>query len=240
MTVQTSSADRRRSTARRPSGSKRPAWGSRDVGHEQAAGDAGRRSTIGTLTRKTEPHQKCSSSQPPATGPSATAMPGSPAQTPMALARSLGSVKTLVRMASVAGKMRAAPTPMAARAAISASARSASAASAEVSAEHDQADLHHALAPEPVAEAAGGEQQPGEHQDVGVDDPLQLARRGAELATSVGQRHVDDRVVDTTTRNTCRAPPGWSSGAARLVRCRCEVPGRSWRWAWTSQSSFER
>ena len=57
------------------------------------------------------------------------------------------------------------------------------------------------VAAEAVAEAAGGEQQAGEHQRVGVDDPLQLAGRGAEpaLGRRVGERRerdVQDRVVE--------------------------------------------
>ena len=38
------------------------------------------------------------------------------------------------------------------------------------------------VAAEAVAEAAGGEQQAGEDEHVGVDDPLQLAGRRAEAA----------------------------------------------------------
>ncbi|CAB4323707.1 unannotated protein [freshwater metagenome] len=52
-------------------------------------------------------------------GPNATAAPETADQAPMALARSVGSVNTLVRMASVAGKTSAAPIPIAARAAMS-------------------------------------------------------------------------------------------------------------------------
>lgn len=74
---------------------------------------------MGTLTKKTEPHQKCSSSQPPVMGPRATARPAVPAQMPMALARSDGSLKTLVRMARVAGNTSAAAMPMATRAPMS-------------------------------------------------------------------------------------------------------------------------
>src|ERR1035438_5048680 len=50
--------------------------------------------TIGTLTRKTEPHQKFASSKPPAIGPIAMPRPMVPAQAPMARARSVGSRKT--------------------------------------------------------------------------------------------------------------------------------------------------
>ena len=53
--------------------------------------------------------------------------------------------------------------------------------------EDDQAELQRALAAEAVAERAGGEQQPGEHERVGGDDPLQLRLGGAAArATSVG------------------------------------------------------
>ena len=86
----------------------------------------------GTFTRKTEPHQKCSSSQPPVIGPAATPTPTMAAHRPIALARGIGSVKMLVINASVVGKITAAPTPMAARAAMSASAEPTCAAMAEV------------------------------------------------------------------------------------------------------------
>ena len=73
----------------------------------------------GTFTRNTDPHQKCSSSQPPVIGPMATPSPATPAQAAMAWARSLGSVKRLVMIDRVAGITNAAPRPMKARVAIS-------------------------------------------------------------------------------------------------------------------------
>ena len=76
--------------------------------------------TIGTLTRKIDPYQKCSSSAPPTIGPKATAIPDVAPQIPSAFCRSDGSGKTLVRMARLAGKMKAAATPMSARVVISA------------------------------------------------------------------------------------------------------------------------
>ena len=75
--------------------------------------------TIGTLTRKMDPYQKCSSSAPPTTGPKATAIPDVAPQMPSAFWRSDGSGKMLVKMARLAGKMKAAATPMSARAVIS-------------------------------------------------------------------------------------------------------------------------
>ena len=87
--------------------------------------------TIGTLTRKIEPYQKCSSSAPPTIGPKATAMPDVAPQIPSAFCRSDGSGKTLVRMARLAGKMKAAATPMSARVEMSAPVECDQAAAAE-------------------------------------------------------------------------------------------------------------
>ena len=103
----------------RPTRSRRGVWRSFDSGTNASAAPMATMAT-GTLTKKTEPHQKCSSNQPPVMGPAATPMPLTALQIPMALARSRASVKTLVMMASVAGKMAAAPMPMRARAVMSA------------------------------------------------------------------------------------------------------------------------
>ena len=62
-------------------------------------------------------------------------------------------------------------------------------------AEQRQTCQQRALASEPVAEATCGKQQAGEHEGVGVDDPLQAARAGVQLARERGQGHVHDRVV---------------------------------------------
>ena len=47
--------------------------------------------------------------------------------------------------------------------------------------EDPEADREDAAAPEPVAERAGGQQEGGEHQRVGVDDPLQAGEAGARV-----------------------------------------------------------
>ena len=59
-----------------------------------------------------------------------------------------------------------------------------------------EADREDAAAPEPVAERAGGEQEGGERQRVGVDDPLQAGEAGVQFALDVGQGDVDDRDVE--------------------------------------------
>ena len=152
--------------------------------------------TTGTLIRKTEPHQKCSSSQPPVTGPMATPRPETPAQMPMALARSAGSVKTLVRMDRVAGMISAPPMPMNARAPMSAPAEPLKAATTEPTPKIGQAGGQGAAAAELVAEGAGGEQEAGEDQDVGVDDPLLLAGGGVQVLDERGQGDVQDGGVE--------------------------------------------
>ena len=62
--------------------------------------------------------------------------------------------------------------------------------------EDPEADREDAPAPEPVAERAGGEQEGGEGQRVGVDDPLQAGEAGVEFALDVRQGDVDDGDVE--------------------------------------------
>ena len=72
---------------------------------------------IGTLTRKTEPHQTWLSSQPPMIGPSGR--PSAEAAETMAVALGCSSrVKSVGRTESASGVTRAAPTPISARAAM--------------------------------------------------------------------------------------------------------------------------
>ena len=57
----------------------------------------------GTLIRNTAGQPKFSTSSPPSSGPSAMPTPATPAHTPMARARSLGTWKVLVMIDSVVG-----------------------------------------------------------------------------------------------------------------------------------------
>ena len=68
---------------------------------------------------------------PPLIGPNATAIPETADQTPIALARSTGSRKTSITIANVAGKIAAAPMPIAPRAMINAPVESANEAQTE-------------------------------------------------------------------------------------------------------------
>ena len=83
---------------------------------------------------------------------------------------------------SDSGATSAAAAPWTARAAISRPTLGASAQAAEAGDEQPQPDGEQAPAAEPVAERGGGDQQHGEAQAVGVDGPLQLVERGAEVA----------------------------------------------------------
>jgi hypothetical protein len=60
---------------------------------------------------------------------------------------------------------------------------------------HGQPGQQHALAAEPVGEAAERQHQRGEDQVVSIHHPLQLGGRGVQLAHHGGQRHVHQRRV---------------------------------------------
>ena len=107
--------------------------------------------------------------------------PETPAQMPIAFPRSCAG-NVAVRIESVDGMMNAPPTPISARMAISSSGESASAEPSEPRPKTTQAERQRALAPEAVAERAGGQQHAGEDEHVDVDDPLQLRGGGVEVA----------------------------------------------------------
>ncbi len=112
-----------------PIGSSLPGFGSLESGTSSVIAISAT-ITIGTLTRKTEPHQKCSISTPPVIGPMAMARPTAPAQMPIALGCSCRS-KTFMMMASVAGITKAPPRPITARKVISSPGEEAIAESSE-------------------------------------------------------------------------------------------------------------
>ena len=92
--------------------------------------------------------------------------------------------------------MNAPPTPISARLAISIPAEPASGRQRRAEAEDRQAEVQRPAAAEAVTERAGREQQAGEDEHVGVDDPLQLRARGMKVALERGERNIEDRVVE--------------------------------------------
>ena len=144
------------------------------------------------LTRNADPHQKRSSRAPDTIGPSAPPAPAKPTQMAIARCRSSGG-NTAVINDSVAGITRAAPAPCTARPTMTNVASVGQPADEGSGAEDRQADEQCALAPEAVAERAGGQQQTGEDERVGVDDPLQRRGAGVELALQRRQGDVQRR-----------------------------------------------
>ena len=78
------------------------------------------RMPTGTLTKKIQFQDRCSVSNPPVSGPIASASAEMPAQMPIAVPRCRGG-KVAVMMESVAGLISAAPRPCTTRARISSS-----------------------------------------------------------------------------------------------------------------------
>ncbi len=104
-----------------PVRSNPPAFSSRDSG--RSTGPRISNSTMtGTLIRKTEPHQKASSSSPPTIGPAARPPVNAAVHTPTATRRWVSSRNIVRSSASVEGARVAPPTPSSARAAMSVSA----------------------------------------------------------------------------------------------------------------------
>ena len=62
--------------------------------------------------------------------------------------------------------------------------------------EHRDAGQEHPLAAEAVGEDAAGQQQHGDQQHVGVDDPLQTGQLGVQPVLHIGQRRTNNRVVE--------------------------------------------
>ncbi len=116
--------------------------------------------------------------------------PATPTQTPMAFGRS-STGKEVVITDSVVGMIAAAPMPISARSAISWAGSLVSMPRPGSDAEHGEAADEQLAAPEPVTQRSGEQQEAGEHDGVGVDDPGDLGLAGAGLPGQVGQGHVE-------------------------------------------------
>ena len=150
----------------------------------------------GTLTMKIEPHEKCSSSQPPVIGPAATPTPTIAAHSPIALARFTGSGKMLViRRQRGREDHRGADAHRGARR-DQAVGRVHLRRNGGRDSEDGEPGAEPAASAVAVAQAARRQQQAGHDQGVGVDDPLQLRGVGVQFARQRGQGDVDDGGVD--------------------------------------------
>ena len=132
--------------------------------------------------------QESSVSMPPSSTPAAPPAPPIAPQMPTARLRAAPSAKVVVRIDSEAGAITAPPRPWTARAAISTPWLSANPPASEASANSTRPDDEHAPAAEQVGGAAAEQQEAGERDRVGVDDPLQVdlgevqARAGSTAA----------------------------------------------------------
>jgi hypothetical protein len=118
-----------------------------------------------------------------------------PAQMPIALPRSSRGNR-FVMIDRVAGMINAPPIPISARTRISWLAVSTS-STPRLAPPNSSRPAWSAKSPaEAVAERAHRQQQPGEDQEVRVDDPLQGRAGGTELLLQARQRDVEDGVVE--------------------------------------------
>jgi hypothetical protein len=120
-------------------------------------------------------------------------MPLMPDQIPSAAPRRSGG-NSAASSVSVSGAMIAPPTPC------SAGGDELSAAGCERrgggrGGEQREAGEERAPAPEPVADRRPGDQGDSERERIGVDRPLELLQRGAQVLADRRQRDGDDEVV---------------------------------------------
>ena len=98
--------------------------------------------------------------------------------------------------------------------------------------EDSKSDEENPLAPKPIRQAATDEQQPREDHGVGVDDPLQLARRGGSLRTRVGSATLrmvlSKLMIRAAADSTTSVPKRWGccSRAGASAGRRVKLIGR--------------
>src|SRR5215218_4016959 len=193
--------------------SSRSAPGSRYSGSTRGPRTSSRAMT-GKASRNTEPHQKCSSSTPPTTGPTAPPAEKAVIHTPMATVRCLGSWNMLKISDSVDGARVAPAMPSRARLAISISGLTENAAATETTPK--------AAAPDPVAEGPHGDQEPGDHEAVDVGDPQQLGAARLEVFAQGRHGQVQDgqvhRIQQAGEREHGQPDPLTPPGQGGLLR----------------------
>ena len=157
------------------------------------------------LIQKIDRHPTEVTSSPPTTGPRAMDTPTTAAQTPMAWARSRGSVKVLVMIDMATGFSIEPPTAWTMRKTIRVARLGARLHSSEPAAKVTQPDDEGAAAPEAVGGRAREHEQAGQHQGVGVHRPLQARQRRVEIPADRGQGDVDDGDVEPHDEQAHRA-----------------------------------
>ena len=132
---------------------------------------------------------------PPTSGPIAMASPAMPPHAPSATARRSGATAA-DRIVSVSGVTIAPPDALDGAGEDQDLGRGRERCQRRAADEDPHADDEDALATEPVAERGAGDEQDREGQGVGVDHPLEVGKRGAEVGLDDRQGHRDDEVVE--------------------------------------------
>ena len=150
---------------------------------------------IGTLMKKIQ-CQLISVRNPPRTTPTDPPPAATNPNTPIALARSVGSVNRLTISDSETADAIAPPTPWIARSDDQHALRDRHGAAQRRERERGDADHEQLAVAVQVAEAPAEQQEPAERQQVGVDDPRQRRLREAQVGLDRRQRDVHDRRVE--------------------------------------------
>ncbi len=117
-------------------------------------------------------------------------------KTPIAFARSAGSVNSIIISDSATAETTAPPTPCTARAMISISCDCASPHSVEATVKMRDPDHEQAPVAEEVAEPPAQQEEATERDQVGVHDPRQRLLGEAEVLPDRRQSHPHDRHVE--------------------------------------------
>ena len=161
---------------------------------------------------------------PPTSGPSATAMPLMPDQTPSATPRRSGGNASASSVSVSGVTIGGADALRRARCDQQADARRQG-GSRRGDREQRQAGDEDAPAAEAIAERGAGQQQHGVGEHVGVDGPFQRLDRGAQVAVDARQRDADDEVVEHDHEQPDGNDP--EGPASAVACCRLRHPAAS-------------
>ena len=151
---------------------------------------------IGRLTRKIQCQSSTSVRTPPSTTPTLPPPEATKPMTPIAFARSAGSVKSVMTSDSATTATTAPPSPWIGAGGDEELLRLGGAAGQRRDREEHEADEEELAMAEEVAEPPAEQQEAAERQQVGVDDPRQRRLAEAEVLADRGQGDVHDRRVE--------------------------------------------
>ena len=221
------SRSRRRRASATPSPSRRrrrrgAPRGRAARGRQQPAGESRRRRRRRDVDEEDPvPVERRRCRMPPRSTPIDPPPAATKPKTPIAFARSAGSVNSVMISESATAETTAPPSPCTARAPTSISCVCRQAARERGEREERDADQEQAAVAEEVAEPAAEQEEAAEREQVGVHDPRERRLGEAEVLADRRQGDVHDRHVEDdhqVARGRARAAPAsvcgcpWSSG----------------------------